>query len=197
MAIKINTNFKVAFKTDNLSSDVVDKLLARAAAASTGPTRFHEEDGKIVLETSDVQDLMRVLRDEIGMNPDQILQLGKAINAAKASGANYNAHPASDQAMRAPQEAYGSTSSASGFSTEPPRMEGLSMGKLIGLVITVAIIAGAIFMLVSGHHFLPAQNIDKKEKSKIEQFDKLLSGQFPADGPGCAALVAKKGRIIY
>jgi CubicO group peptidase (beta-lactamase class C family) len=29
------------------------------------------------------------------------------------------------------------------------------------------------------------------------RFDQLLQSEFPADGPGCAALVAQKGRIIY
>ena len=45
--------------------------------------------------------------------------------------------------------------------------------------------------------FLVAQGTTKDDKAKTGQYDKFLSEKFAADGPGCAALVAARGEIIY
>jgi len=46
-----------------------------------------------------------------------------------------------------------------------------------------------VFVLTSLIHPV-AQRVESR-------FDTLLSEQFPADGPGCTALVAKDGKVIY
>jgi CubicO group peptidase (beta-lactamase class C family) len=54
-----------------------------------------------------------------------------------------------------------------------------------------------IAMLVICQGTLVAQSTTKQDKSRIANYDKFLSEQFHADGPGCAALVASGGKILY
>lgn len=42
-----------------------------------------------------------------------------------------------------------------------------------------------------------AQKVSKKDKQLITRFDKLLSEKFKTNEPGCAAIVSRKGQIIY
>ncbi|MEI6886299.1 MAG: serine hydrolase [Bacteroidota bacterium] len=35
------------------------------------------------------------------------------------------------------------------------------------------------------------------QKESTEEFDKILSSEFKSDGPGCAALVVKDGKVVY
>lgn len=46
-------------------------------------------------------------------------------------------------------------------------------------------------------HPATAQKQGRTDKKLTEKFDRILSEKFTGDGPGCAALVARKGEIIY
>jgi CubicO group peptidase (beta-lactamase class C family) len=50
-------------------------------------------------------------------------------------------------------------------------------------------ILGALFLFAA---LLPAQNTPLQT-----QFDQLLQAQFPADGPGAAVLITRKGEVLY
>ena len=56
-------------------------------------------------------------------------------------------------------------------------------------ILTISIIFGLATVLFS--------QTDKKDKEIAQEIESYLSGQFKNDQPGCAILVAKKGRVLY
>lgn len=56
-------------------------------------------------------------------------------------------------------------------------------------ILTISIIFGVATVLFS--------QTDKKDKEIVQEIESYLSGQFRNDQPGCAILVAKKGRVLY
>lgn len=140
MGITLKKNFKISFEWNQLSDEQRSGLY-QGATNSGGVIAIRREETKIIIESSDVMAVTRLLRENLSAGKEQMAAIMKAFENAEVLP--------SGESMPDPGDTTYQTSSYESGGLPQPRMEGTSGRKIVLFAVLILIFGIAAFVIMN------------------------------------------------